>query len=70
MAPSELLTTRDAADLLRMSLDTVRRLLREGQSPSRKVGPRQWRIRRADLDGYLRGAPGPYSLGKDDMNGH
>jgi excisionase family DNA binding protein len=50
----EILTPREAAQLLQVSLETVRRLLRNGQLPGRKVGPRQWRIRRADLDEYLR----------------
>ena len=50
----EILTPKEAANLLHLSLETVRRLLRTGQLPGRKVGPRQWRIRRADLDTYLR----------------
>ena len=58
MEPTELLTAREAADVLRISLDTVRRLLREGQLPGRKIGPRQWRIRRDDLDAYLCGPQG------------
>jgi excisionase family DNA binding protein len=50
----EILTPREAAELLHLSLETVRRLLRSGQLPGRKVGPRRWRIRRADLDDCLR----------------
>lgn len=48
-----LLTPDEAARLLGLSPFTVRRLLRQGEIPGRKVGKRQWRIRRADLDQYL-----------------
>src|SRR6266487_3988228 len=50
---SVLLTPEEAANILGLSTFTVRRLLREGELPGRKVGKRQWRIRRADLDEYL-----------------
>jgi excisionase family DNA binding protein len=49
-----LLTPEEAARLLGLSPFTVRRLLRQGELPGRKVGKRQWRIRRADLEEYLR----------------
>jgi excisionase family DNA binding protein len=48
-----LLTPDEAAGILGLSPFTVRRLLREGELPGRKVGKRQWRIRRTDLDDYL-----------------
>lgn len=54
--PSDLLTPKEAADLLRLNIETVRRLLRTGQLPGCKVGRRQWRTRRADLDAYLQPA--------------
>jgi excisionase family DNA binding protein len=57
MTDPELLTPKEAATLLRMNLETVRRLLRAGELPGRKVGPRQWRIRRSDLERRL--APQP-----------
>ena len=53
-----MLTPKEAADLLRLNLDTVRRLLRQGRLPGRKVGPRQWRILRLDLEEYLRRTSG------------
>ena len=40
----ELLTVDQAADRLQMSVATVRRMLRDGKLPGRKLGPRQWRI--------------------------
>ena len=49
----DLLTPKEAVDLLRLNIETVRRLLCVGQLPGRKVGRRQWRTRRADLDPYL-----------------
>jgi excisionase family DNA binding protein len=51
--PSDLITPKEAAELLRINVETVRRLLRTGQLPGCKVGPRQWRTRRVDLDAYL-----------------
>ena len=53
MPEPELLTPKEAAALLRMNLETVRRLLRTGELPGRKIGPRQWRIRRSDLERSL-----------------
>jgi excisionase family DNA binding protein len=48
-----LLTADEVAHILGLSPFTVRRLLREGELPGRKVGKRQWRIRRVDLEEYL-----------------
>src|SRR5687767_11067326 len=60
----DLLTCDEAASYLRLHVRTVGRLLNQGKLPGVKVG-RQWRLRRADLDAYLRGA----SLRSDDT-GH
>ena len=54
MEHSHVLTPKEAAEILRLNLETVRRMLREGQLPGRKVGARQWRIRLVDLENYLR----------------
>ena len=51
----DLLTCEEAASYLRLHVRTVGRLLNQGMLPGVKVG-RQWRLRRADLDAYLRGA--------------
>ena len=53
MTEPELLTPKEAAALLRMNLETARRLLRARELPGRKVGPRQWRTRRSDLERRL-----------------
>ena len=47
---SPYLSIREAAAYVRVSPDTVRRLIRTGKLPARRVGG-QWRIRRSDLDG-------------------
>jgi excisionase family DNA binding protein len=51
-----LMTCEEAATYLRLHARTVGRLLAQGKLPGVKVG-RQWRLRRADLDAYLRGVP-------------
>ena len=70
MEPDEVLTPKDAARILRLNLETVRRLLREGLLPGRKVGLRQWRIRRVDLDEYLRGVPSSDRSERGRTDGH
>src|SRR4051812_7265838 len=52
----DLMTCEEAANYLRLHPRTVGRLLTQGKLPGVKVG-RQWRLRRTDLDAYLRGAP-------------
>ena len=51
----DLMTCEEAAAYLRLHTRTVGRLLAQGKLPGVKVG-RQWRLRRTDLDAYLRGA--------------
>jgi excisionase family DNA binding protein len=51
----ELLTVEQAAERLQMHPDTVRRLLREGQLPGRKVGARQWRVSADALKAHVEG---------------
>jgi excisionase family DNA binding protein len=53
----ELLTAEQAAERLQLHADTVRRLLREGEIPGRKVGKRQWRISAAVLKDYIEKKP-------------
>ena len=54
METYSILTVREVADYLRVSPDTVRRFLRQGMLPGQKIGPRQWRIRRDDVDAFWR----------------
>jgi excisionase family DNA binding protein len=46
-----LLTTEEAAELLKLNVETVRRLLREGVLTGAKIGD-NWRIRRSDIDAF------------------
>jgi excisionase family DNA binding protein len=49
----EVMTTKEAAEYLRTTTDTVKRLARNGALPSAKLG-RGWRFRKPDLDEWLR----------------
>jgi excisionase family DNA binding protein len=46
------LTPQEVSDLLRVSIHTVRRWIKEGKLPAYKVG-RAWRISKVDLDNWL-----------------
>lgn len=63
----ELLTVEEASKRVKMHPVTVRRLLRDGQLPGRKVGVRQWRVSAAALKAYIEGgapSPAPEKKGK------
>jgi len=47
------LTPQEVSDLLHVSVQTVRRWIKEEELPAYKVGPRMWRISKADLDEWL-----------------
>jgi excisionase family DNA binding protein len=47
------LTPQEVSDLLHVSVQTVRRWIKEDSLPAYKVGPRMWRISKADLDEWL-----------------
>jgi excisionase family DNA binding protein len=51
---ADILTTEEAADLLRVSIKTVLALARDGELPGTKVG-RAWRFLRTDLLDYVHG---------------
>jgi putative molybdopterin biosynthesis protein len=46
------LTPQEVSELLRVSVQTVRRWIKEGRLPAYKVG-RAWRIGKVDLDKWL-----------------
>lgn len=50
----QVLTTEEAADLLRVSSKTILALARDGSIPGEKVG-RAWRFLRSDLLKYVHG---------------
>ena len=56
MPQREILTPDEAARYLRVHPQTIYRRLRTGTMPGAKIGD-QWRIRKADLESYLKGPP-------------
>lgn len=50
--PQAFLTPQEVSDLLRVSVYTVRRWIKEGDLPAYKVG-RGWRISEADIAEWL-----------------
>lgn len=52
---NETMTPEEVALYLKVNPQTVYRNLRRGRLPGARVG-RQWRIRKSDLEGFLRGA--------------
>jgi excisionase family DNA binding protein len=48
--PAPLLSVQQAADRTGVSTETIRRWIRIGELPARRVGPRLIRIRVEDLD--------------------
>lgn len=59
---SSALKVKDVADELGCSDFTVHELIKSGALPAVNIGSRErkhWRIRRDDLDAYLRGATQP-----------
>lgn len=56
---AEVLTTEEAAGLLRVSTKTVLTLAGKGELPGRQVG-RAWRFLRSDLVAYVHGDGQPF----------
>jgi excisionase family DNA binding protein len=54
--PDDVLTAKEAAVYLRVSLKTLYRLVSAGKIPGQKVG-RAWRFRRVDLIAFLQARP-------------
>ncbi len=54
MPPDELFTPEESAKYLKMHVDSVRRLLRNGKLPGVKIGG-GWRIPKGALDAMLSG---------------
>ena len=52
---ARILTVEEAAEKLRISAKTTRRMLKMGKLPGRKVG-RAWRVVETDLEWFLRGS--------------
>ena len=50
----KLLTTDEVAGILRVHITTVRRMLRSGVLKYIEIAPREYRVRRSELDRFLR----------------
>lgn len=64
----ELLTISQAAEYLKISEKTIRRLINSCKISASKVGNRSWRIRSNDLEAYLQ-ANKNYTQGECINNG-
>jgi len=53
MDSEKLLTVDEVAEILRVSPSTVYRRIQAGELPAVKLGHRQVRIKREDLDAYI-----------------
>ena len=58
-------TIDEIAERLRVSRDTVRRLIERGELRAMKIGS-QWRIAEEDLDAYVRRTTTSSAEGKDN----
>lgn len=56
---TELLTVAEAAQILKVSIVTLHRWLKQGRLPACHVGPRAVRIRRGDLEQVMTPLPRP-----------
>lgn len=61
-ARTDLLTVREAAAILRVAPETVRRRVRDGSLPACRLGTRSIRIRTTDVRGFATPAPAPEAL--------
>jgi excisionase family DNA binding protein len=61
---SEYLTPEEIAVKLKVHEDTIRRWLRTGELRGIKIGKRQWRVRKDDLEAYLAGQAHAFGDGR------
>jgi excisionase family DNA binding protein len=52
MSEEQVYSIEEAAQLLRVSIDTIRRMIKRGQIEAHQVG-RQWRIPKREVDRLL-----------------
>ena len=64
----QLLTLREAADVLRLNPRTVRDYVQRGEIEGRIIGGR-WRFKRADLDAFFANAPRSWDFAAKSDNG-
>lgn len=61
-AKTDLLTVSEAAEILRVAPETVRRRVRDGSLPACRLGTRSIRIRSTDVQGLATPAAAPDAL--------
>jgi excisionase family DNA binding protein len=49
----KLLSTREAADILGVHVQTVRQYIRRGELPAVKISPRLYKVRPEDLERFI-----------------
>ena len=49
----DLLTTEAVSEELQVTVQTVRRWIRDGVLPGRRIGLHQWRVKRSDLRSFV-----------------
>ena len=54
---TERISLQVAAEILGVSVDTVRRRIADGSLPAERIGPRLLRVRRADVEALLAPVP-------------
>lgn len=54
LSPDALLTATEVGEILSVHPDTVRRMVRQGEFCAVEIGKREFRIRKSDLDEWLR----------------
>jgi excisionase family DNA binding protein len=62
---SDIMTTREVAEYLRTSVETIKRMARRGALPAAKLG-RNWRFRKADIDDWLETGGSAYEKQVDE----
>ena len=63
-----LLTLKEAAEVLRLSTRTVREYVKNGEIKGKIIGKR-WRFRRADLDAFFENAPSEWDFAGKSEHG-
>ena len=64
----QLLTLKEAAEMLRLSTRTVREYVQRGEIKGRLIGGR-WRFKRADLDAFFENAPSEWDFAGKNGDG-
>ena len=64
----EIFTIKQTADYLKLSSKTVHKLIRDKKLLASEVGTRSWRIKKTDIDAFLRANANLPEGGNDNGN--